>query len=256
MSRSYLLIDRGNAIKILPTANLSVIEVDAGKSEISINQVREFKEWAWRKPFLGKQKIGVIQRAQKMSPEAQNALLKVLEEPPLSTSIVLLADDAANLLPTVVSRCLPIDNLDEVEGWNKEKSKIKDHPSFAKATEGVPRSFNEVGQKSKNEKQRAKSERINLPVITSIPQAFKQAEDLARKKSREEVIELLDDWIKTLRSQLIHSDQAIQVSFTKQLREMLKTKKFLLNNVNVRLALENLFLKMFDTREIQMTKPK
>lgn len=254
------MIDRGNAIKILPTANLSVLEVDAGKSEISINQVREFKEWAWRKPFLGRQKIGVIQRAQKMSPEAQNALLKVLEEPPLSTSIVLLADDAANLLPTVVSRCLPIDNLDEVEGWNKEKSKIKDHPSFAKATEGVPRSFNEVGQKSKNEKQRAKSERINLPVITSIPQAFKQAEDLARKKSREEVIVILDEYIIDLRDKLFNPavkiDNLIQISLSKKVKAVLKTKKYLLNNVNVRLALENLFLKMLDTGEIQMTKPK
>lgn len=213
------MIDRENILQIAPAADLQVLEVAEGKSEISINQVREFKEWVWRKPFLGKQKIGIIQRAQKMSPEAQNALLKTLEEPPLSTSIVLLADDAANLLPTVVSRCLMISKLAEVEGWKSQKRiKVKE--------------------------ERVKDERVSLPTTASLSEAFKQAEDLSRKKNKEEVIQVLDDWIKILQSQLIHSDQAAQGRLTKQLREMLKTKRHLISNVNVRFALENLFLKI------------
>jgi DNA polymerase-3 subunit delta' len=60
--------------------------------------------WLGLRPYRQEQKIAVVAGAQLMTPEAANALLKLLEEPPSYALLILLADSEA-LLPTVVSRC-------------------------------------------------------------------------------------------------------------------------------------------------------
>ncbi len=55
-------------------------------------------------PMEGRIRVALIEDAHRLNPDAQNALLKVLEEPVGAACIVLAADDAATLLPTVVSR--------------------------------------------------------------------------------------------------------------------------------------------------------
>ena len=57
------------------------------------------------KPYSSKYKIYIVDEAEKMNQQAQNALLKVLEEPPGSVLFVLIAENKAALLDTVISRC-------------------------------------------------------------------------------------------------------------------------------------------------------
>ena len=57
-------------------------------------------------PYRGPKKIYIIGEAEKMTPSAQNALLKTLEEPPAYTVIMLLTANAEALLPTIRSRCI------------------------------------------------------------------------------------------------------------------------------------------------------
>jgi DNA polymerase-3 subunit delta' len=56
-------------------------------------------------PLEGRYRVAIVEAAQRMNIDAQNALLKTLEEPPAKVVIILCADDSGNLLPTVVSRC-------------------------------------------------------------------------------------------------------------------------------------------------------
>ncbi len=58
------------------------------------------------KPYYGPRKIYIINEAQKMTPQAQNALLKTLEEPPAYGIIMLLTTNIDALLSTIVSRCV------------------------------------------------------------------------------------------------------------------------------------------------------
>lgn len=58
------------------------------------------------KPYQGPYKVYIIDRADLMTVEAQNALLKTIEEPPQYTVIMLLTENADLLLPTVTSRCV------------------------------------------------------------------------------------------------------------------------------------------------------
>jgi DNA polymerase III delta' subunit len=56
-------------------------------------------------PLEGRYRVAIIEHAHRLNPDAQNALLKTLEEPPARVCLILAADDTSTLLPTVVSRC-------------------------------------------------------------------------------------------------------------------------------------------------------
>ena len=76
-----------------------------GKEEIRIDEIRSIRDLAQRRPFEGRRSVFIIDPAERMTPEAANALLKTLEEPPPTSCIVLIASDPDALLPTVRSRC-------------------------------------------------------------------------------------------------------------------------------------------------------
>jgi DNA polymerase III subunit delta' len=61
------------------------------------------------RPFEGDKRVFVIEVAEAMRDESQNALLKTLEEPPAFVHLILLSSEPALLLETIVSRCQPID---------------------------------------------------------------------------------------------------------------------------------------------------
>lgn len=67
------------------------------------------------KPYQGQYKIYIIDSADKMTENAQNALLKTIEEPPKYVIILLLACSTQNLLPTILSRCVVLD-LKPIDG--------------------------------------------------------------------------------------------------------------------------------------------
>src|ERR1700742_2376369 len=72
---------------------------------LRIGQIRAVQRAAYFQP-MGRRRIFIFDGAETMREEAANALLKVLEEPPLSATLILLADSASTLLPTILSRCM------------------------------------------------------------------------------------------------------------------------------------------------------
>lgn len=74
------------------------------QGSIGIDEVRTLKRHIFQKPVKLPNKIVIITDAQTLTIEAQNALLKILEEPPSSAIIILEARDKTDLLPTIVSR--------------------------------------------------------------------------------------------------------------------------------------------------------
>jgi DNA polymerase III delta' subunit len=73
--------------------------------QIRVGQVQALASELALLPLEGRFRVAIIEQAQRLNLDAQNALLKTLEEPPAAVAIVLAADESANLLPTVVSRC-------------------------------------------------------------------------------------------------------------------------------------------------------
>lgn len=60
------------------------------------------------KPYSSRRKIYIIDEAEKMNVQAQNALLKTIEEPPAYAVLLLLTTNAATFLPTILSRCVSL----------------------------------------------------------------------------------------------------------------------------------------------------
>jgi len=91
--------------KIADNHHPDVIHVAPASSVLRIGQIRELLSILALKPNEAHRRVVIISEAQAMNPEAGNALLKVLEEPPDRTLLILTAPQPMDLLPTIVSRC-------------------------------------------------------------------------------------------------------------------------------------------------------
>ena len=78
---------------------------DPSKKTVPVDLIRQARSDIYIRPNEGKRKIYLFPRAQDMGIPAQNALLKILEEPPAYGVFFLLADNPEKLLPTIRSRC-------------------------------------------------------------------------------------------------------------------------------------------------------
>jgi len=82
-----------------------VLEIESSGDVIKIEQMREVKQLAYLMPMVGKKRIFIVDDAEKMSEEAANSLLKILEEPPLFSHIILITQNPFLMLETIKSRC-------------------------------------------------------------------------------------------------------------------------------------------------------
>jgi DNA polymerase III subunit gamma/tau len=89
---------------IASATSLDVIEMDAASNN-SVDDIRDLREKVAYAPVSGRHKIYILDEAHMLSPQAWNAFLKTLEEPPPRTIFVLATTEAQKVLPTVVDRC-------------------------------------------------------------------------------------------------------------------------------------------------------
>ena len=237
---------------------LSVVDtlIIRGNNWIGIDKVRELEQWASRKPHSSKFKSAIIYEAEKLTHQAQNALLKTLEEPPKNTLIILTAPQETFLLPTIVSRCKVIKL--------KSEAQIKFEQSTIPA-----KGWSACGENNQSRQSRGFSIKasglstINHLLSAKVGNRIKKAQEIA--KTREETIIFLNQLIFLLRELLLKKQQVSPMQaiasirdvpdfpnracwqidildLTKILRKALKTKAMIEKNVNTKLALENFFL--------------
>src|SRR5579859_4575763 len=89
------------------------------KGSIGITDIRNFQKQIIFKPLKGENKAAIIKDAQNLTIEAQNALLKTLEEPPAHTYIFLTAESTNTFLATILSRT-SIVHLQEEKQYSRE----------------------------------------------------------------------------------------------------------------------------------------
>lgn len=122
---------RQTTINILKNLNFDTFKspdlliVKGEKTSISIETVREIKKASFLKPLKDQFRVTIFEEAQKLTHEAQNALLKVLEEPSSQSLFFLEVDDISKLLPTIISRSVIYKNI--VSSIGKQKSLIDDN---------------------------------------------------------------------------------------------------------------------------------
>jgi DNA polymerase-3 subunit gamma/tau len=93
-----------SCVAIASATSLDVIEMDAASNN-SVDDIRDLRESVAYAPVSGRHKVYILDEAHMLSPQAWNAFLKTLEEPPPHTIFVLATTEAQKVLPTVVDRC-------------------------------------------------------------------------------------------------------------------------------------------------------
>jgi len=88
--------------------DLKVFEPEGAAQIIKVDQIRSIIEFVSQTPQISDWKTIIIRPAHRMNPNASNALLKALEEPPGNTVLILATDRPQVLLPTIRSRCATI----------------------------------------------------------------------------------------------------------------------------------------------------
>lgn len=187
---------------------------------IGIEEIRNIQKKIYLKPLRGMVKAVVIKNAESLTIEAQNAFLKMLEEPPINTVVILTTYNQDLLLPTIISRCkiiAPEKNEAVLEKKELDENLIALDLFFSASSAGTKLKFAQDFGKNKE---------TGLDFLTKMIMA-----------AREKVI-----------MPIINSEQSEktlilkQLYFLKSLNKAYQTAKN--TNVNPRVILENLFLSL------------
>ena len=185
--------------------DILVITNSEEKKSIGITQTKKGIEFLTEKPFSLKKKLLIIDNAGKLTTEAQNSLLKTLEEPPEYSEIYLNVELPGQLLETVQSRCKKI---------KAEETEVAD------ATDN-----------------------LNIREISEMTPGHRL--DLAKELSgqdREDLINIIGNWIRESREVML---EAQSPDWAENITKLVSFKSDLEHtNVNTRLALEALLLKL------------
>ena len=90
---------------IHPDVRVLGVNREADQRMIGLSAIREVQQESYLEPFEGVFRVYIIDEAEKLSEEAANRFLKLLEEPPSRVIFILLSQDSDLLLPTISSRC-------------------------------------------------------------------------------------------------------------------------------------------------------
>ncbi len=197
--------------QICKQQNIAPIDQDTSTFEkaIGIQDVIGIQKKLFFKPIKSKDKAVIIDAPFGFTTEAQNALLKILEEPPQNTFIIIVAPALNSFLPTVLSRCKIIEIKDETGFDEKELSGFKE----------ILENLDSKG----------------------ISEKLKLAQDFGT--SREEALIFLERLIFNARNKLIENptdQRALQnLKMFQEVYSVIKT-----TNATPRLSLENLFLSL------------
>lgn len=120
-------------------SDLAVVQADREGGTLKVEQVRDLQRLLYLLPYEARYRVALLLRFQEANPNAQNALLKTLEEAPQRVILLLTADSAENLLPTIVSRCevlrlrsMALDRLQshlEAQGMDRTDARLLAHLS-------------------------------------------------------------------------------------------------------------------------------
>ena len=130
--------------KVIDLASAKRLDPDKKGDSIGIDSALEIKNFLWQKPSMSPRRTLILDEAEFLTTEAQNALLKITEEPPESSLIILVSPDPESLLPTILSRIekvyFGLVSEKEIGEWLIKDRKLSaaDAKKFAKQSFGKP----------------------------------------------------------------------------------------------------------------------
>ena len=173
---------------------------EENKTTISIDRIRSLKSFLELTSHQGKGKVGIIHPAESMTYSAANSLLKVLEEPPDETLLILIAESVQKLPETVMSR-MQIHNIrkpsvEETVGWLNNEDTEKDWQEIIALFGSRPLLINELGYEFLT----AKIKKISTDLDSLVLKKSKPSEIAANwtKEDLDMMLKILYIWISSL----------------------------------------------------------
>lgn len=226
-------------------ADVFLVSTLDSKKTIGIEQVKQAIRFLAEKPFSCAKKFLIINEAEKLTIQAQNALLKTLEEPPSYSVIILGAKTENFLLDTVVSRCKKINAGRIVLESKAYKTQPTEKASII--NKNGSNSNNQQDQTDRAGEYAFKTTSLEIDDVLAL--SYGERVDWVSefcKEERDFIIDTLEFWVTQERTSMNKSKES-QVIETKarNISEILKIIKDLENtNVNTRLSLEVLVLNL------------
>lgn len=126
-----------------PLGDMLLIAPKEGAAGIGIDEIRELKQFLSQTPFTSPRRTAIVNDAQLLTDEAQNALLKITEEPPRSALILLVTDDPESLKTTLRSRFAQVSfsaiSAAQMATWLAQRGlKEKEAADIARKAKGHP----------------------------------------------------------------------------------------------------------------------
>ena len=110
------LVVGADPASVLANQDVYVVEPESKSRRIAIEQVRELEgSLRLRAAAAGGRKVGILREAERLTPQATNAFLKTLEEPPAGSLLLLLSAQSESLMDTILSRCIKVTLLAPAE---------------------------------------------------------------------------------------------------------------------------------------------
>lgn len=133
---------------------VDIINYSSEKSSFRVDDVRDIIEEVYKKPFEKDKKVIIIHEGNKLTIQAQNALLKTIEEPPKGVYIIILCESLELILDTIKSRCeiyklKPLTKSElyeyiKIKKFNYDENEIKSAIAFSEGVPGrIDRYFND-----------------------------------------------------------------------------------------------------------------
>jgi DNA polymerase III delta prime subunit len=198
---------------------------------VGIDLVRHVIEALSKYPFEGRRSVVVVFEAHLATAEAQNALLKILEEPPSSAAIVLVTEYPDRLLPTILSRCYevrfePLSNERTAEILERFRSVEREEAHrIAAIAQGNLRRAVKLLEERFLGLWRDAAVTARLVIDGKGKELLAEAETLARRYSREEARELLAEMSLILGFVLRGRDGRLDAAGEAVLREALGAER-------------------------------
>lgn len=212
-----------------------------GKS-IKIEEIRFMQEKIAEKPITSTRKVYVINECDTMTREAQNSLLKTLEEPPIYATIILITSNESKLLPTIKSRCTKINFTpitdDEIQEYVKSSEKEISTYMIKKSSGSIGNLLKIQDDKESYEKIEKIVENLSKKSLTYI---WKNSEILYKEKEK---IQDFLDYMNVIFWEKINSQKNMNMINSIQIIEEAKRK--ILSNANYDMTIDDLLLKLWE----------
>ncbi len=217
------------------------------EKEIKLDAIKRLQKEFSLTSYSSKYRVAIIRSANNLNISAQNALLKILEEPPEKAVIILVAEDEKKILPTIVSRCqvkrfglLPEEDLGKM--FDRMLPNREELIFWSLGRPGLAQNF--LSGKIKLEERREVMRELQSIFSMNGNEKLFLAESLA--KNTPALLEKMNLWVILLRSVILGQRNSIVIVPEKALELIEKieeSRKIAINtNSNVRLVTENLLL--------------